>query len=311
MLDVKLFIFLLLGFFWGGLTAPVSIRLAGIYGIIDVPDARKIHKGNMPRGAGIGLWLGYMLMAVIMSGNLPNLRCIATGATLIFLCGYLDDMCSLSPYVRLALHLFSSALVVIPMNMGFMPSLISIVWIAGVTSAYNLIDGMNGLCISIFIASSCALYVIGTLLPVQYIPDDSFPGVYLAYPGVYMGAMALGVLCWNFPSAQTFLGDGGSTLLGYLFASHFVTSARFPLMYLSFDKMIFLLILFGGIPVVDTLTAFTRRMLTGKSPFYPDKKHLHHLLISLTGSNVLTVTIILSLQVIMLVLGLKYYTRLI
>ena len=66
MLDVKLFIFLLLGFFWGGLTAPVSIRLAGIYGIIDVPDARKIHKGNMPRGAGLGLWLGYMLMAVLL-----------------------------------------------------------------------------------------------------------------------------------------------------------------------------------------------------------------------------------------------------
>ena len=311
MLDVKLFIFLLLGFFWGGLTAPVSIRLAGIYGIIDVPDARKIHKGNMPRGAGIGLWLGYMLMAVTMSGNLPNVRCIATGATVIFLCGYLDDMCSLSPYVRLALHIASSALVVIPMNMGFMPSLVAVVWIAGVTSAYNLIDGMNGLCISIFIASSCALYMIGSSSPVMYLPDDSFPGVYMAYPGVYMGAMALGVLCWNFPSAQTFLGDGGSTLLGYLFASHFVTSARVPLRWLSFDKMILLLILFGGIPVVDTLTAFTRRMLTGKSPFYPDKKHLHHLLISLTGSNVLTVTIILSLQVIMLVLGLKYYMRLI
>ena len=295
MLDVKLFIFLLLGFFWGGLTAPVSIRLAGIYGIIDVPDARKIHKGNMPRGAGIGLWLGYMLMAVIMSGNLPNVRCIATGATVIFLCGYLDDMCSLSPFVRLALHLASSALVVIPMNMGFMPSLIALVWIAGVTSAYNLIDGMNGLCISIFIASSCALYVIGSSSPVLYLPDDSFPGVYMAYPGVYMGAMALGVLCWNFPSAQTFLG----------------TSARVPLTYISFDKIIILLILFGGIPVVDTLTAFTRRILTGKSPFYPDKKHLHHLLISLTGSNVLTVSIILSLQVIMLVLGLKYYMRLI
>ena len=294
MLDVQLFIFLLLGFFWGGLTAPVSIRLAGIYGIIDVPDARKIHKGNMPRGAGIGLWLGYMLMAVLLSGSVPNLQYIATGATVIFLCGYLDDMCSLSPFLRLGLHLGASALVVIPLKLGIVITIIAVIWLAGVTSAYNLIDGMNGLCISIFIASSLALFLLGR-----------------SYPGIYMGAMALGVLCWNFPSAQTFLGDGGSTLLGYLFASHFLTSAVNSLRTSGMTDIFILFVLFGGIPVVDTLTAFTRRMITGKSPFYPDKKHLHHILISLTGSNVLTVTIILSLQVIMLVLGLRYYMRLI
>ena len=294
MLDVKIFLYMLAGFFWGGLTAPVSIRLAGIYGIIDVPDARKIHKGNMPRGAGIGLWLGYMLMAVIMSGEFPYIRYIATGATVIFLCGYLDDMCSLSPFLRLGLHIAASILAVIPLNLGFPVTIIAVIWLAGVTSAYNLIDGMNGLCISIFIASSIALFMLGR-----------------SYPGIYMGAMALGVLCWNFPSAQTFLGDGGSTLLGYLFASHFITSSAEALRVSEISDILILFILFGGIPVVDTLTAFTRRMLTGKSPFYPDKKHLHHILISLTGSNVLTVTIILSLQVIMLVLGLKYYMRLI
>ncbi|MBQ9389951.1 MAG: undecaprenyl/decaprenyl-phosphate alpha-N-acetylglucosaminyl 1-phosphate transferase [Synergistaceae bacterium] len=294
MLDVKIFLYMLAGFFWGGLTAPVSIRLAGIYGIIDVPDARKIHKGNMPRGAGIGLWLGYMLMAVLMSDTFPNLGYIATGATVIFLCGYLDDMCSLSPFLRLGLHIGASALVVVPLNLSIPLTVLAVIWLAGVTSAYNLIDGMNGLCISIFIASSMALFMLGR-----------------SYPSIYTGAMALGVLCWNFPSAQTFLGDGGSTLLGYLFASHFLTSALPNLNATGFKDVIILMILFGGIPVVDTLTAFTRRIISGKSPFYPDKKHLHHILISLTGSNVLTVSIILSLQVIMLVLGLEYFARLI
>ena len=294
MLDVKIFLYMLAGFFWGGLTAPVSIKLAGIYGIIDIPDARKIHKGNIPRGAGIGLWLGYMLMAVVMAGEFHNLRHIATGATVIFLCGYLDDMCSLSPFLRLGLHIGASAFVVLPLGLSMPVTVLAVIWIAGVTSAYNLIDGMNGLCISIFIASSIALFLLGH-----------------SYPGIYMGAMALGVLCWNFPSAQTFLGDGGSTLLGYLFASHFLTSSAQVVNTSGIIDVLILLVLFGGIPVVDTLTAFTRRMLTGKSPFYPDKKHLHHILISLTGSNVLTVTIILSLQVIMLILGLKYYMRLI
>ncbi|MBQ9595650.1 MAG: undecaprenyl/decaprenyl-phosphate alpha-N-acetylglucosaminyl 1-phosphate transferase, partial [Synergistaceae bacterium] len=281
-IDVKALIFILIGFFWGGFTAPVSIRLAGIYGIIDVPDARKIHKGKMPRGAGLGLWLGYVLMAVIMSGDVSYLRYVMTGATIIFFCGYLDDMCSLSPFLRLGLHFIASALVVLPLNLNIFLALIAIVWLAGVTSAYNLIDGMNGLCISMFIASSVILFLLGN-----------------SYEAIYMGAMALGVLCWNFPAAQTFLGDGGSTLLGYLFASNFLIIAMQNLQShgVRFHELIILLILFGGVPVIDTITAFSRRILSGKSPFYPDKKHLHHILISLTGSNVFTVSVLLLLQV--------------
>lgn len=293
MIDVKFLIFLIIGFFWGGLTAPVSIRLAGIYGILDIPDARKIHKENMPRGGGLGLWFGYLLMSVIMSQEMPELRFISTGATIIFICGYLDDMCSLSPFLRLGLHMVAASIVVLPLNLSPIVSVIAIVWLAGVTSAYNLIDGMNGLCISIFIASSIALFVIGR-----------------SYSGIFMGAMALGILCWNFPAAQTFLGDGGSTLLGYLFASHFITIALPALRNVRFTDMILLFVLFGGLPVIDTLTAFTRRMLTGKSPFYPDKKHLHHILISLTGSTVMTVTILLMLQIMALAIGMRMYFRL-
>ncbi|MBR0203523.1 MAG: undecaprenyl/decaprenyl-phosphate alpha-N-acetylglucosaminyl 1-phosphate transferase [Synergistaceae bacterium] len=293
-IDVKALIFILIGFFWGGFTAPVSIRLAGIYGIIDVPDARKIHKGKMPRGAGLGLWLGYVLMAVIMSGDATYLRYVMTGATIIFFCGYLDDMCSLSPFLRLGLHFIASALVVLPLNLNILLALIAIVWLAGVTSAYNLIDGMNGLCISMFIASSVILFLLGN-----------------SYEAIYMGAMALGVLCWNFPAAQTFLGDGGSTLLGYLFASNFLIIAMQNLQShgVRFHELIILLILFGGVPVIDTITAFSRRILSGKSPFYPDKKHLHHILISLTGSNVFTVSVLLLLQVLILIGGLSVYLR--
>ena len=292
MLDVKLILFVIAGFFWGGLTAPVSIRLADIYGILDVPDARKIHKVNTPRGAGLGLWLGYMLMSVVMSGTMPELKFTATGATIIFMCGYLDDMCSLSPFLRLGLHIIASSMVVLPLELDIVVSALAILWIAGVTSAYNLIDGMNGLCISLFIASSVALFFLGK-----------------SYAGIYTGAMALGVLCWNFPSAQTFLGDGGSTLLGYLFASHFITIALPHVRNIRLDGLIILFVLFGGVPFIDTMTAFIRRMLTGKSPFYPDKKHLHHILMLLTGSNVVTVTIMLSLHLFLLAAGLRIYFR--
>lgn len=293
MIDVNILIAIIIGFFWGGLTAPVAIRLAGLYNIMDIPNARKIHTHNTPRGAGLGLWMGYMIMAVVMSEYMPELRYIATGATIIFLCGYLDDMCSLSPFLRLGLHFFAAALVVLSLELDIIVSAVAIIWIAGVTSAYNLIDGMNGLCISIFIASSIALFFLGR-----------------SYPGIYTGAMALGILCWNFPSAQTFLGDGGSTLLGYLFASHFITIALPELRGFRLDILLLLLILFGGLPLIDTGVAFIRRMLTGKSPFYPDKKHLHHILMSFTGSNVITVTIMLSLHLFLLAAGLRVYISL-
>ena len=294
MFDVKLIVLGLLGFFWGGLTAPLSIRLAEWYGIMDIPDARKIHTTQMPRGGGLGLWVGYLLLSLCLVSRLPMLRFSATGATLVFLCGYLDDMRSLSPFLRLALHFVASALAVLPLGLPPLTAAFCLVWVAGVTSAYNLIDGVNGLCISLFIASMAALSLLGA-----------------APVGVCMGAMSLGVLCWNFPSAQTFLGDGGSTLLGYLFAVHFAASALPRLSNVGLHELILLFLAFGGVPVLDTMAAFSRRIIMGKSPFYPDKGHLHHLLMALTGSPFWSVLVLLSLQVMSLLGGIAVYNRLV
>ncbi len=303
MIDVRLFVLGLAGFFWGGLTTPLSIHLARRYGIMDIPDARKIHTVQMPRGGGLGLWAGYLLLSLYLVEGQPSQRFIVTGATLIFLCGYLDDMCSLNPFLRLGLHFLAASMAVLPLGLSPLTAAVALIWVAGMTSAYNLIDGVNGLCISLFIAASMALFCLRS------------PGGMAV--GTCMGAMALGVLCWNFPTAQTFLGDGGSTLLGYLFASHFVTSALSALGKkaetggtVRFHELILLLLLFGGVPVLDTLVAFSRRILEGKSPFYPDKGHLHHLLISLTGSPLWSVSVLLVLQVITLAGGLAVYTRL-
>ncbi len=294
MIDVRLFVLGLAGFFWGGLTTPISIRLAQWYDIMDIPDARKIHTSQMPRGGGLCLWTGYLLLAIYLGPRFLFLKYSATGATIIFLCGYIDDMCSLSPFLRLVLHFIAASLTVLPLNLPVVITIFSIVWVAGVTSAYNLIDGVNGLCISMFMAAAAALCFLRGAASVS----------------VCMGAMALGVLCWNFPTAQTFLGDGGSTLLGYLFASHFVAAALPPLTKINLHELILLFLLFGGVPVVDTMVAFSRRILHGKSPFYPDKGHLHHILMSLTGSPLWSVSVLLIIQALALAGGISVYSRL-
>jgi UDP-GlcNAc:undecaprenyl-phosphate GlcNAc-1-phosphate transferase len=292
-MNVQLVLMGLFSFFWGGFVTPISIKLAHEYQIIDLPDQRKIHKDRTPRGAGLGLWAGYLLWALYFVSDLPWLRYSATSATLIFFCGYMDDMKSLSPFIRLAVHALASSLIVLPLPMPLLTRLVCLVWIAGTTSAYNLIDGVNGLCISVFISSSLALCLLG---------DTSF--------GVAGAAMALGVLCWNFPMAQTFLGDGGSTLLGFLFASHFVTDTASVLGKVSLHVLILLLLVFGGIPVLDTLVAFSRRILRGKSPFYPDRGHLHHHLMEWTRSPFWAVTCLLLLHALFLAGGAAVYTRL-
>ncbi|MDR2137182.1 MAG: undecaprenyl/decaprenyl-phosphate alpha-N-acetylglucosaminyl 1-phosphate transferase, partial [Synergistaceae bacterium] len=289
----------LFGFFWGGFVTPLSIRLAHHYRIMDLPGGRKIHQEITPRGAGLGLWAGYLLWALYFVPDMPQVRYSATAATLIFFCGYMDDMKSTSPFLRLAIHLLSACLVVFPLSPLFLPSLpflswgVCLVWIAGTTSAYNFIDGVNGLCISIFISSAAALCFLG---------GTPF--------GVVGAAIALGIFCWNFPMAQTFLGDGGSTLLGFLFASHFVTGASPVLARVGLHELILLLLLLGGVPVLDTLIAFCRRILEGESPFYPDKKHLHHYLIKWTRSPFWAVTCLVLLHAFLLLGGVTVYMKL-
>jgi UDP-GlcNAc:undecaprenyl-phosphate GlcNAc-1-phosphate transferase len=292
-MNVQLVLTGVLSFFWGGFVTPVSIRLAHDYQIIDLPDHRKVHKRRTPRGAGLGLWGGYLLWALYFVPDFPELRYSAASATLVFFCGYMDDMKSLSPFVRLAVHVFASFVIVLPMPMPLLSKLECLVWIAGVTSAYNLIDGINGLCISVFISSALFLCLVGE-----------------AYFGVAGAAMALGVLCWNFPMAQTFLGDGGSTLLGFLFASHFVSAASPVLAKTQLHELTLLLLLWGGVPVFDTLVAFSRRILMGKSPFYPDKGHLHHHLMALTRSNFSAVTCLLAIHVLSLACAAAVYAKL-
>ncbi|MDR2179642.1 MAG: undecaprenyl/decaprenyl-phosphate alpha-N-acetylglucosaminyl 1-phosphate transferase [Synergistaceae bacterium] len=283
----------LFSFFWGGFVTPLSIRLAYNYQIMDFPDQRKIHKERTPRGAGLGLWAGYLLWALYFVSDIPGIRYSALGATLVFFCGYMDDMKSLSPFIRLAVHLMAAALTVFPLPLPVLNRALCLVWIAGTTSAYNLIDGVNGLCISVFISSTLALCAVG---------DAAF--------GVMGAAVALGVLCWNFPMAQTFLGDGGSTLLGFLFASHFAAAASPVLAGLGLHELVLVFLLAGGIPVLDTLVAFCRRILRGRSPFYPDRGHLHHRFLEWTRSPFWAVACLLALHAFFLAGGVAVYTKL-
>jgi UDP-GlcNAc:undecaprenyl-phosphate GlcNAc-1-phosphate transferase len=252
----------MLNFMWGVIATPVSMKLSRTFRLMDVPGGRKLHPVVTPRGAGIVLWTGYLLWALINPNPGVEVPYVASGATIVFLVGYMDDMHPISPLKRLAVHLVAAAWVVMPLSVPLYQRVLFLVWIAGCTNAYNFVDGMDGLALSLAFVTSYLAYRSGN--PYTWLP--------------FCGLIA-GVLLWNFPHARTFLGDGGSTLLGYVCSSHLAWDI-FPRFFnMSSALMLISLLLIGGVPVVDTLFAMARRMARGKSPFHPDRGHFHHILL--------------------------------
>jgi UDP-GlcNAc:undecaprenyl-phosphate GlcNAc-1-phosphate transferase len=252
----------ILNFLWGIIATPVSMKLSRTFRLMDAPGGRKLHLVVTPRGAGIVLWTGYLLWALVNSNPGVEVPYVATGATLVFLVGYMDDMHPLPPLKRLAVHLLAAAWVVIPLSVPLHQRALFLLWIAGCTNAYNFVDGMDGLALSLALVTSYMAYRGGN--PYTWLP--------------FCGLVA-GVLLWNFPHARTFLGDGGATLLGYVCSSHLVWDIFPRFFHMNLTTMLTALALIGGVPVVDTLLAMLRRLSHGRSPFYPDRGHLHHRLL--------------------------------
>lgn len=284
----SIYLFTLVTFLWGLIATPVSIGLAKKFRLLDKPGGRKQHHSLMPRGAGIVLWSGYLLWALFVGNRGVELPFIATGGTLVFIIGYMDDMQPLPPLFRLFFHMLAAAWVSYPLPIIAWQRLLLVIWIAGVTNAYNLIDGMDGLCLILALLTSIASFMTGNL------------SIWLPIAGLIFG-----VFLWNFPNPRTFLGDGGSTFLGFICSSHIAWSVFPDLFEVNFIKLSFLLLLVGGIPVTDTIVAMARRILNKKSPFTPDRGHTHHKLQDTGFSKVMTLLLMGSVHFLIVTIGLK------
>lgn len=251
-------------FFWSSILTPLSVRLSTQYGILDSPNERKSHQGVIPRGGGLVISSGFIFWSMFAGLLGQGLAPIVTGALIVFLIGYTDDMKPLSPVVRLFFHLISALIVTWNLDVDVATKGILVFWIIGMTNAFNLIDGMNGLALS--------LASLTTFAALLHRGGPWWSAIF---------GLCFGILIWNFPKAYTFLGDGGSTLLGFLCSSMIVYDFYFSFLSLKIPKLVLILIIMGGVPVLDTFSAMARRMLRGRSPFTPDRGHFHHMLLDL------------------------------
>ena len=153
------------------------------------------------------------------------------------------------------------------LSIGWINIPVTIIWIVGVTNAFNLIDGLDGLAAGIAFISSVTLMIISIL-------NGRLEAAFLT--AVLSGAI-LGFLPYNFNPASIFMGDTGSQLLGFLLAAISIEGA----IKSATAFVIAVPILAFGLPIYDTLFAMIRRKVNGKSIMQADKGHLHHRLLDM------------------------------
>jgi UDP-GlcNAc:undecaprenyl-phosphate/decaprenyl-phosphate GlcNAc-1-phosphate transferase len=201
----------------------LAIKLGHRLSIVDHPDnQRKIHKAPTPLTGGLAIAISFAFTILLNFHFSWEMKGILIGSFIVFVAGFLDDLFELSAKIRLALQLLASAvLIYFGVRITFIPdwlggiyteSLITTLWLVGITNSMNFLDGMDGLAsgISMIVSFFFAIFAIRT------------HQTYLAYLCLVLIGSCLGFFLYNFRlrrNAEIFLGDGGSNFLGFFLAA--------------------------------------------------------------------------------------------
>ncbi|HXF68509.1 MAG TPA: MraY family glycosyltransferase [Thermoflexus sp.] len=254
------------------LSTPVARAVALRIGMVDRPAPRKLHTRPIPLLGGAALYLAVLIALLVFEDryNLPQLVGVLVGATAISFLGIWDDRWGLRPLIKLMGQIAVAGIV---MATGVMVSLfpwpvlnvlVTLLWLVGITNAFNLIDNMDGLSGGIG-AVSAAFFLLLAALNGQYLVG--------ALSAAVLGA-CIGFLRYNFNPASIFMGDAGSMFLGFLMAVLGI-KLRFPHNVAFVTWMVPVLVL--GIPIFDTVLVVLSRLRRGLNPLTsPGKDHLSH-----------------------------------
>lgn len=278
---------------------PFAIRVAPALGLVDLPDARKVHTRVIPRCGGLAMALGIAVPLLWYLPPITPLPHLAIASLIIVFFGALDDRKNLDyrwkffGQILAVIIIMQSGILIqrVPL-MGFdpVPSWISYTltffFILGVTNAVNLTDGLDGL------AAGTTLLALAVLFALTQLSSETNA----AFIALTVIGGILGFLRYNTYPAQVFMGDAGSQLLGFVTAclSIFITQAE----TCAVSPALPLLIL--GLPVLDTLMVMAIRLSQRRSPFSPDRNHLHHRIMALGFYHSEAVAIIYVMQIVLL-----------
>lgn len=281
---------------------PPLMRSAVRLQIIDVPDARKVHTGAIPRIGGVAMVAGAVLPMIMWLAPQNESIAFLLGVGIILFFGVWDDRKNLDYRLKFLGQIIAVLVVAIyggvvikyvpfwgldPLP-DYLAIPLTLFVLLGITNAINLSDGLDGL------AGGTTMLSLGVLAFMAYTVD----GLDLVLIAVSVMGAILGFLRYNTYPARIFMGDGGSQFLGFSVGvlAIMLTQEVNPV----FSSVVPVMIL--GLPILDTLMVMGQRIYEGRSPFSPDKNHIHHKLLALGFDHYEAVLLIYLVQSV-LVLG--------
>ncbi len=298
----------LIAFFISLTVSPLIRRLAFVIGAVDLPGERKIHSVPIPRlgGVVIALSCAVTLSAAWSIGrlnpswvtiDLTSWWPVLIGATIVFLGGAFDDVRSLPVWGKLLIQIAAAIAAIAlgvridhvslfgsdPVNLGLLALPLTFLWIVGMTNAFNLIDGLDGLAVGL---GSIAAGTCATLFLLRGETQDALVLI------IVLGSL-LGFLPHNFNPARMYLGDSGSMSIGYILAITAIVGTQKSATGIA----VFVPLLVLGLPIIDTLFSMVRRfnghkkthekkwLHAARRMFEADQGHFHHRLMALGLSH--------------------------
>lgn len=275
------------------LTIPVFIKFSLKKNLVDIPGRRKIHKKVTPSMGGIAIFLGFFFASLIWVEfqYWKDIKFILVSLFVIFFIGVRDDLVPLRAYIKLIGQILVAIMIMVLMDLriqsfgglfglyelpDFVSYIITVFTIIIITNSFNLIDGLDGLAGTI---ASIAFFAFGTWF---YLTGSE---IYATLCFAMLGGV-LAFLIFNWEPSEVFMGDTGALLIGMMLsilAIHFINandnlpvSSSYKFMG-SISTAICIII----IPLIDTLRIILLRLYKRKSPFSPDKSHIHHAIMRL------------------------------
>lgn len=294
-----MFVISLVTFLMSLLSMPIIIKFSTKFNIFDYQDARKIHSGNISRLGGVGIAISFFVCTAVYflitdaSLFIEYLPIISAGL-IIFVFGFIDDVVTLRAIVKLLIQIVATCLVIFSGNRFTqigpwqIPSALSYIftfcWIIGVVNAFNLIDGLDGLCGSLAFTTTLTLGIIYTL-----------SGNNISVICFILAASILGFLCFNWPPAKLFMGDCGSQFLGFMLATLPLIPAD---SVIEFNKFLIIASV-AAFPIFDTIAAIWRRIREKRPIMSPDKSHLHHKLLNMGYTKKSSLYLVVFIQLLL------------
>ncbi len=281
---------------------PLMIGVSYKFGILDHPDKRKVHHKPVPRLGGLGIIIGFWVVSLFQMPLTREFWAILTGGTIVGLMGVADDIRPLSSRIRLVGQLVASVIVLSSgLVVSFMPkvwwgqliaAVITIVWILGIVNAVNFADGLDGLASGMVGISTVFFFLMAIYLRQMEVAMVA---------AILMGC-CLGFLLFNFKPAKIYLGDGGSTFLGFVLAcialyggwsnDGFIVAMGVPTIIL-------------GVLIFDMIYISIARIKNGAVRSFQQwldftgRDHFHHRLLSIGFSEVGAVCFIYLIHIVL------------